>query len=307
MDKDELYQALQRKFGVNADQWMALLAAGEHGSVNLYQEVAMRSRTVDVQRDSSLLVQNVQLHSHTFYEIICCCQGSIQYLLGSRRYRVGRGDILFIPPGTGHRPLLAPDMPQSYDRYVMWLSREYADHLRRRYPDVARFLTMPPMLLRTGGPAFDRVAQTFAAAIREEEQQEPGWEAAVTGATLQLLVQFSRLLVAAGTLPPAEQPELLDRVLSYVETHLGDKITLADTARQFLVSESTVSQLFRQRMGTSFYRCVTQRRLIEAKARIAAGDTLEEVARGVGFGDYSAFYRAFRQEFGVSPARYRRL
>lgn len=307
MNKDELYQALQRQFGVSADQWIALLADGQRGGVNLYQEVAMRSRTVDVQRDSSLLVQNVQLHSHTFYEIICCCQGSIQYLLGSQRYRVARGDIIFIPPGTGHKPLLEPDMPQSYDRYVMWLSSEYADQLRHRYPGVARFLTAPPMLLRTAGAAFDRVARAFAAAIREEEQQDPGWEAAVAGASLQLLVQFSRLLVAAGTLPPAEQPELLDRVLNYIEAHLGDRITLAGTARQFLVSESTISQLFRQRMGTSFYRCVTQRRLIEAKARIAAGDAMEDVARAVGFGDYSTFYRAFKNEYGISPTKYRQM
>lgn len=307
MENSDQLRSFRQLYDAAPQEFLALLENDRRGAINLYQELAMRSRFVDVQRDSSVLSDTVKLHSHTFYEIICCCQGSIQYLLGSQRYRVGRGDILFIPPGTGHRPLLEPDMPQSYDRYVMWLSGEYADHLRRHYPGVARLLEAPPTLLRTGGEMYARLAGIFSTAIREEEQQQPGWDAAVLGSSILLLVQFSRLLTAAGSLPPAEAPELLDRVLAYIEGHLGDKITLAGTARQFLVSESTISQLFRQRMGVSFYRCVTQRRLIEARVRIAAGGALDDIAHAVGFGDYSAFYRAFRQEYGMSPAQYRDL
>ena len=60
-------------------------------------------------------------------------------------------------------------------------------------------------------------------------------------------------------------------------------------------------------MGVSFYRCVTQRRLIAAKALITEGNPLEQVAEMTGFGDYSAFYRAFKQEYGISPRQYRNL
>ena len=103
----------------------------------------------------------------------------------------------------------------------------------------------------------------------------------------------------------AEQPELLDRVMAYIEKHLSEKITLSDVARQFYVSESTVSQLFRKRMGVSFYRCVTQRRLIAAKSLILEGMILELVAVQTGFSDYSSFYRAFKGEFGISPRQFR--
>ena len=104
----------------------------------------------------------------------------------------------------------------------------------------------------------------------------------------------------------AEKPELLDQVMVYVERHLSEKITLAEVARHLYVSESTITQAFRKRMDVSFYRCVTQRRLISAKALIEKGMTLESVAEQVGFSDYSSFFRAFKQEYGISPRQYRK-
>ena len=60
-------------------------------------------------------------------------------------------------------------------------------------------------------------------------------------------------------------------------------------------------------MGVSFYHWVTQRRLIAAKLLIEEGKLLEEVAETVGFTDYSSFFRAFKQEFGISPRQYRKM
>ena len=93
--------------------------------------------------------------------------------------------------------------------------------------------------------------------------------------------------------------------MEYIEIHLAEKISLSDVAKAFYVSESTISQLFRKKMGVSFYRCVTQRRLIAAKNMILDGMILETVAIETGFSDYSSFYRAFKGEFGISPRQFR--
>ena len=101
--------------------------------------------------------------------------------------------------------------------------------------------------------------------------------------------------------------QLTDRVTAYIESHFAQNITIADLSRHFYVSESTISHQFRQKMGLSLYRYITQRRLIAAKTHIQNGATLEQVSRDVGFADYSTFYRAFKQEFGISPRRYRKM
>ncbi len=306
MENAELEQKLQFIFGKEeARQRQIWFQKYASGSMNIFQELEMRHFYVDAQRDSSVLTNDVQLHSHGFYEILCCTQGNIQYLLGSSRYRISPGAVIFIPPGIGHRPLLTDNMPQSYDRYVLWLSKDYADQLTHRYSAIAQLLTAPAMLLRTQGEDCRQITQIFIEMVREEEQQKPDWEAVVLGCSLQLLALLCRLMLEDGRLSPTEAPELLDQILHYIDGHLSEKITRQGTAKHFLVSESTISQLFRQKMGTSFYHCVTQHRLIHAKARIAGLESLENVAHAVGFGDYSSFYRAFKREYGITPEQYR--
>ena len=124
--------------------------------------------------------------------------------------------------------------------------------------------------------------------------------------TIQLIVQLRRAVQdRTAKEMKAEKPELLDRVMAYIEENLAQKISLAEVSKHFFVSESTVSQLFRRKMGVSFYRCVTQRRLISAKNLIRRDTLLEAVAEQTGFSDYSTFYRAFKSEFGIYPRQYR--
>ena len=101
----------------------------------------------------------------------------------------------------------------------------------------------------------------------EAENRAPGWQAAVYGNTITLLTLMGRSIQErTASVLQAEKPDLLNEVLAYVENHLSEKITLEETARHFYVSVSTITQLFRKKMGTSFYHCVTQQRLISAKA-----------------------------------------
>ncbi len=235
-----------------------------------------------------------------------CCRNTcgVEYLVGADRYRLQRGDIILVPPGISHRPLLPEGMTEPYRRDVLWLSQEFMSTISRVFPQGLEG-SMSTRLIRTAGTRWEYLMQKFRQGVKEAERRDVGWEAALTANTLQILVQLSRAALEQSVPLRAEKPELLDRALAYVEEHLGEKITLAEVARYFYISESTVSQTFRKKMGVSFYRCVSQRRLIAAKTLIEEGVLLEEVSRRVGFADYSAFYRAFRQEFGISPRQYR--
>ena len=274
---------------------------------SIYQELEMTSRYVDTHRDISYTNSHVQLHSHTFYELLYCCGNcDVEYLIGSNRYRLQQGDIIFVPPGISHRPLLPEQMKAPYERYVLWLSQEFMELYAHLLPPNLAISTHRASMLRFNSRTCSHLAALFLAGVQEAEQQNAGWEAAVMGNTLQLLTQIWRA-TAVPSMPSmhVEAPELLDRITAYIESHYAGSITIGDLSRVFYVSSSTISHLFRQKLGVSFYRYVTQRRLIAAKTLIEQGHLLESVANQTGFADYSGFYRAFKQEFGISPRQYR--
>ena len=276
---------------------------------NLYQELEMTSRYVDTHRDTSYTNEHLQLHSHAFYELLYCRNScGVEYLVGSERYRLQRGDIVFVPPGISHRPLLPERMAEPYQRYVLWLSQEFLEAFANLFPKPFDQKTAPVGLLRTAGTKWESLGALFRAGVQETEAQQDGWEAAVVGNTIQLLAQIKRATAERSTHTlEAEKPELLDRIMAYVEENYANPITIGDLSKRFFVSSSTISHLFKQKMGVSFYRYVSQRRLIAAKTLIERGILLEDVALQTGFQDYSGFYRAFRQEYGISPRAYRNL
>lgn len=276
---------------------------------SFYQELEMTSRFVDTHRDVSYEGNPVQLHSHNFYEIIYCRGGSnVEYLVGTDRYRLQRGDIVIIAPGVSHRPLLPEVMTEPYKRYVLWVNALFAKNLTEIFPVLKTYDIPRANLVRTAGTRWEFLGDLFRSGVREAEAGTPESETLVVANTITLLSQLHRAITQDGsTALSAERPELLDKILGYVEAHLAEKITLEDVARQFWVSQSTVSQVFRQKMGVSFYHCVTQRRLIGAKTLISEGVLLEDVSTRTGFADYSTFYRAFKKEYGISPRQYRKM
>ena len=161
------------------------------------------------------------------------------------------------------------------------------------------------MIIRTAREVLERL---FRQGVEESERKRPGWELAVIANTTQVMLYIYRMLQTRNAEPlRVEKPELLERVLAYMEENMTRKLSLEEVAKHFFVSESTISQTFRQKMGVSFHRCLNQRRLIAAKMLISEGIPLEGIGEQVGFTDYSTFYRAFKQEFGISPRQYRKL
>ena len=276
---------------------------------SFYQEIEMTSPYVNTHRDVTYSPETMSLHSHTFYELLCIrTTCGAEYLVGSQRYRLQKGDIVIVPPGTSHRAILPEHMAVPYERDVIWISAEYAKMIRQFIPSLLPASEFNAYLLRTADTQMEFLCDMFHTGVLEAEEKQHGWETAVLGNTLMLVAYLQRLYIIRSILPSkAEKNELLDEIMEYIEAHFKEKILMRDIARHFYISERTVSNLFRQKLGVTFYHFLTQRRLVEAKSLILNGVLLESVGEQVGFSDYSAFYRAFKAEFGINPREFKKL
>ena len=98
-----------------------------------------------------------------------------------------------------------------------------------------------------------------------------------------------------------DEDELGARVISYLNEYAGKDISLDRLARRFFVSKYYLCRAFKKHNGISVRGYINRKRIMYAKQLIDAGETASRAAYQVGYGDYSAFYRAYVKLVGKSP------
>lgn len=104
-----------------------------------------------------------------------------------------------------------------------------------------------------------------------------------------------------------ESSDVIEQIVNYVTAHYEQDITLKDLAeKQLYMNPTYVSHCFAERMGISFSAWLRAMRIGQARKLLESGGwSITEVASMVGYNDTSQFIRAFRQETGMTPKKYR--
>lgn len=236
--------------------------------------------------------------------IYCRCNCGAVFMVGDSQFRMQRGDILLVRANVPFGVVSYGKEEEGYGGFVVSASSEYVNQVLYRFR-MEMTVKKNCILVHTKGTIWENIDRLFVMALEESTMKAPGWETALAGSSMILMVQIARVAASdANANVQLERTDLLTGILSYVENNLAEKITLEDVANRFFVSASTVTHLFNKKMNTSFYQYVLRYRLWKAKNLILEGMPMEKVAAQVGFNDYSAFYRAFKQELNMSPRQY---
>lgn len=106
----------------------------------------------------------------------------------------------------------------------------------------------------------------------------------------------------AGLRDPA-----VGRALMLIHNRYAEPWTLDGLAREAGVSKTVLADRFRALMGEApMHYCARWRMRVAAERLREAGQNAASVAYAVGFGSEAAFNRAFKREYGVPPAAWRR-
>jgi AraC-like DNA-binding protein len=108
---------------------------------------------------------------------------------------------------------------------------------------------------------------------------------------------------------PLQLPEPHDDRLQAVAQMLceqpADNIPLAELGQTIGASARTLSRLFRDELGMTFYQWRTQLRIYHALVLLADGHDTTHVAHACGWANPSSFIAAFASIIGTTPGRYR--
>lgn len=98
----------------------------------------------------------------------------------------------------------------------------------------------------------------------------------------------------------------LNAMMTYIEKHLKDKITLEDVAEVAQISRNYASTVFRDELGMTMNEFILQERVAEAK-RLLADNRLQisEIAEQLQFCSQSYFTKCFTRVTGNTPNEYR--
>ena len=98
----------------------------------------------------------------------------------------------------------------------------------------------------------------------------------------------------------------IQEALEFIDSQLSEKIVASDVAQAASFSEYHFHRLFHAFMGESIHQYVRSRRLEKAAQLLDADPTIRilDLAIEVGFETHSAFSRAFKQLYGVSPTKF---
>jgi AraC-like DNA-binding protein len=246
--------------------------------------------------------QERDFHFHEFDKIVILLSGRVEYLVEDEVYALKPWDVLLVKHHTIHKAEIDKTLP--YERIIIYFDRKYFEHV---LPD-AKLMDCFDIADRHGRhllKAEPEQLEELKACIERYEalRGDERFGASAMGETMmiQLLIHISRLTeVEPGEADNKYDPKI-QQVLSYINENFREELSVDELADSVFLSKYYFMRLFKAQTGTTVYAYVRQKRLMNASRLIREGVPAAKAASDSGFGDYSAFHRAFKASFGSSP------
>jgi AraC-like DNA-binding protein len=248
--------------------------------------------------ETEFLVSDVNSTAwHAFHERYVVC--SVDEASAPTRYR-GKdewpfnGATMLMEPGETHRNLVVP-RPQNF-RVVFFepalFERAAQEHGLRRTPHFRAYTVGDPQLMSA--------VYRLCAAVDAQET--------VLELQSRLAVCLRLALAHTEQSPPALKADhnyaAVECARTYLQERFDEAVSLDELAANARLSPYHLVRSFTRRFGLPPHAYQIHIRVERARAPLAAGVPLAEVASSAGFADQSHFTRHFKRIMNATPANY---
>ena len=248
--------------------------------------------------------RTMEFHAHDFLELYYFLFVCVTYYIEDQVYDLCPGDLLIIPAGKMHRPVIANEHA-AYERMVLWITPQYlqsidspAGDLQKNLQKVGEHGYCVPF---RGDETVFVTALLKKLLYMQKNNTDPKFCAGAV--ELYLWTIFRSYGVIDTT--HRNETQVIPQVIRYITEHFSEPLTLEDIAAEFFVSKSYLNRHFKAYTNSTVYAYIMALRLTHARRMLREGIPAVEAGRECGFSDYSTFYKAFKTQTGLSPQQFK--
>lgn len=242
-----------------------------------------------------------KMHAHDEYELLYFVSGNGKFTIEGNTYELKKDSIFLMKPAEIHKISVLSDTP--YERMVVHFKKE-------------ALLNIDPSSILT--KVFDErqmgednvyflnefegldVRNLFYAMKTDGETQKK--HLAIISNLMPVLYKLESMAKdrKIGHISN-KRNDVLGELVNFINRHLSDNLSLEILSKHFFLSKSQLNRIFKEGTGTSIWEYILLKRLMGARNLIKSGVGVVKASQQFGFSDYSAFYRAYKKHYNVSP------
>lgn len=233
-------------------------------------------------------------HCHAEYELIFTLFGSGICTVEGVDFPLTPGSVLLVPPYKFHTVEVTGEAPKGFS--IAFLGD-------RLSAEVTEILTGSLVSASNSGAYLSELEIHNLSSILERLKNSSLMPERERDIFVNLVLSEVLVLISARHDEPIlpDERDLGILVMNYINENIDLNMSLDRIAKRFFVSKFYLCRVFKERNGVSVHNYINTKRLAYAKTLIEGGESAAGAAYKVGFGDYSAFYRAYVKAFGHSP------
>ena len=250
---------------------------------------------MDVQAPSN---ENFFLHAHDNYEILMFIKGDVRFIVEENMYNLDPYDVIVVKKHQLHRAY--HNSCTHYYRIVLNISPSFfIENDCEVYENLFTVITQDSGNKIKADAVKKSGLYNVLMRIRDySNNYQDIYTPIVRAGIIEVLFLLNKIKLQAEA--PTRNIRFKE-IIAYLNNHFTEDLSLDSLAKKFYISKYHLCHSFHHETGLTVYQYLTQKRLLLAKELLTTGKTISEVAELAGFSSYSSFYRAYTNEFGISP------
>lgn len=234
-------------------------------------------------------------HFHDICELIFVKSGKVSYVVDGRKYALTKNSLVISRPGDIHC-IVVENGEVDYERYnILFDEKILSAPLFERIPKSIHVMDFNASGTVTS--IFNKM-DYYAESLSGDDLKHI-LESLTEEVLFNIIIELSEnSRIDYTVLDPTVQ-----RAVRYIDENLLAISGIEDICNNIYVTKSHLHHLFTKYLKITPKRYIMAKRLAIARREIYMGAKVTEVFARCGFSDYSAFFRAYKNHFGVAPSR----